>query len=96
MFDFVSDCVGIDVSPIGLSVQSSAIPEVDLDDAMRIGNSEGTRAPTPTLSPLLPAEIDAQSQSNISATLETKPEPAGAAKGAAPPQTIRVEFEHVD
>lgn len=100
VFDFVSDCAGIEISPTGASstsAQSSEILQITSPDEMTVGGAPTmSEAKIPSIAQTVPTEIGVQPQPNVTGTLEAKPEPLGQAKGAAPPQTIRVDFERVD
>lgn len=108
VFDFVSDCAGIDIDPLATAPRDTAF-EASAMEALAIDASKASDEVAPFA--CLDVEVEGivpVPSANLSATLPTAPAPregeapttvrtnAAVSKTVASPQTIRVDFERVD
>lgn len=98
VFDFVSDCAGIDISPLAVADHVPVVPiALAVKDAVELpepepasdvrSEVEATVAPEIAEMPDTPKPLD---------DVEAKPMPPASAKSAATSQTIRVDSERMD
>lgn len=92
VFDFVSDCAVIDITPLGATLPDAADPpiEVTLFDHGDVGAPE----PDGVTHSSATSAVDVTQEDPLSDV--GKPTPIEVSKPAPVPQTIRVDFERVD
>ena len=111
VFDFVSDCAGIDISPLSIAPTVLSLEEpvaglgaatveptrAIVEESAKSSSSNSADENTISLAPSTPhATMGSAAATPEKETLASPKAPPGASKSAASPQTIRVDFERVD